>query len=99
MGGGDAGECVRQRARDRDGALFEWLPQHFERMSAELEHLIEKQHAVMGQRDFAGARRLTAAQAVAANLQAELDRCKEENERLRQRLGLEEKFWTVTVEE
>ena len=42
---------------------------------------------------------LDAAQAVAANLQAELDRCKEENERLRQRLGLEEKFWTVTVEE
>ena len=38
-------------------------------------------------------------QVEASNLQAELDRCKEENERLRQRLGLEEKFWTVTVEE
>ena len=40
-------------ARDGHRALFERLPQHFQRAPVELRHLVEKQDAVVGQADFA----------------------------------------------
>ena len=42
-------------------AFLERLAQHFEHVAAELEHLVEKQHAVMGEADFAGPRLRAAA--------------------------------------
>src|SRR5689334_18689742 len=49
----------RQRHRcaaDRDLLIFKWLPQYFEHAAVKLRQLIEKQYALMGQRDFAGTR-------------------------------------------
>ena len=45
----------RGSGRPRDGhrAFFERLTQHLEHVPAELEHLVEKQHAVVGEADFA----------------------------------------------
>ena len=37
-------------------SVFERLPQDLEHVAAELEHLVEKQHAVVGEADLAGAR-------------------------------------------
>ena len=34
-------------------SFLERLAEHFEDVAAELEHLVEKQHAVMGETDFA----------------------------------------------
>ena len=45
----------RRRARDRDGAGLERLAQRLEHAPIELRQLIEEQHAVMRQRDFARA--------------------------------------------
>jgi hypothetical protein len=39
---------------DCDAALLERLAQHLEDVLAELRQLVEEQHAVMGERDFAG---------------------------------------------
>ena len=41
-------------ARDGDAAVFERLAHDLEDVAAELRQLVEKQHAVVGQRDFAG---------------------------------------------
>ena len=40
-------------ARDPHRPFFEWLPQHFQDVAAELRHLVEEQHAVMRQADLA----------------------------------------------
>ena len=42
-------------------AVFERLAEHFERGAVELRQLIEKQHAVVGEADFAGRGRGAAA--------------------------------------
>ena len=46
----------RQRhgsARDGHGAVFQRLPHHFQHVARELRQLVQKQHAVVGQRDLA----------------------------------------------
>ncbi len=50
-----------RRARDRDAPLFERLAQHLEHVPAELRHLVEEEHAVMGEADLAGPRLRSAA--------------------------------------
>ena len=56
------GEDGRPRgARDGDAPFLERLAQHLEHVAAELEHLVEKQHAVMGEADFARPRLRSAA--------------------------------------
>ena len=47
--------------RDGDVAVFEGLAQHFERVLVELGQLVAEEHAVVGQRNLAGAQRHTAA--------------------------------------
>ena len=42
-------------------AFLDRLPQHFEHVPAELRHLVEKQHAVVGQADLARSRLRAAA--------------------------------------
>jgi hypothetical protein len=50
-----AGKSACGGARDRDAAGFQRLAQDFEHAALELGQFVEEQHAVMGQRDFAGA--------------------------------------------
>ena len=50
-----------ERAGNGDQAVFEGLTQDFERLPVELGELIEKEDAVVGEGDFAGRRRGTAA--------------------------------------
>ena len=50
-----------ERSRDRHGAIFQRLTQHFERLAVELGQFIEKKHTVVRQRNFAGRGRGTAA--------------------------------------
>ena len=50
-----------RRARDRDAPFLERLPQHFEHAAIELRHLVEKQHAVVRERDLARPRNGAAA--------------------------------------
>ena len=52
-----AGKRARPRgARDPHAAFLDRLAQHFEHVPAELGHLVEEQHAVVGQADLAGPR-------------------------------------------
>src|SRR5438874_10856765 len=44
------------RARNRDAAGFERFAQGFEYLAVEFRQLVQKQHAVVRQRSFAGAR-------------------------------------------
>ena len=48
-------------ARDRDFAGLQRLAQRIERLRRELGQFVEEQHAVMGERDFAGPRAQAAA--------------------------------------
>src|SRR5690606_4502868 len=41
------------RAADRDAPFLDGLPQHLQDLSSELRELIEKEHPVVCQRDFA----------------------------------------------
>src|SRR6266704_3242049 len=41
-------------ARDHDAALFERFAQRFQHIPMKLRQFVEKQHAVVGQTDFAG---------------------------------------------
>ena len=50
-----------RRPRDGDGARLQRLAQGFERGAGKLGHFVQKQHTVVGQRDFAGPRRRAAA--------------------------------------
>ena len=52
---------LARRARDMDAARFDRLAQHFEHPAVPFRQLVEEQHAVMGQRDFAGPRIAAAA--------------------------------------
>src|SRR5690606_22103524 len=49
------------RARDRNAPRFQRFAQDFEYGALELRQFIQKKHAVMRERDFAGTRRATAA--------------------------------------
>ena len=54
----------RQRhggARDGDSAVFQRLAHDFQHVAGELRQFIEKEHAVVGERDFAGPRNHAAA--------------------------------------
>ncbi len=50
-----------RRARDRDPAFLQRLPQHLEDPAIELRHFVEEQHAVVRERNLAGAREAAAA--------------------------------------
>ncbi len=49
-----------QRARNRDRAFFQCLPQDFERAAVELGQIVQERHAVMSHTDFTGRRRAAA---------------------------------------
>ena len=49
-------ESVSSDAGDRDDAVLERLPERLEDGARELRQLVEEEHAVMGERDFAGPR-------------------------------------------
>ena len=57
--GGEAGGGPR--AADRDRAFLERLPHHLQRAPLKLREFVEKQHAVVRQRDFSGHRNRAAA--------------------------------------
>jgi hypothetical protein len=64
--GEDGGSCG---SGDGDATFLAQLPQHFEHSAIELRHLVEKQDAVMDERDLAGPRNRAA-----ASLSAQLNR-------------------------
>ena len=43
-------------AGNRDRAILKWLPQDFEHVAGKLGEFVEKKQAIMGERNFAGAR-------------------------------------------
>ena len=49
------------RARDGDHFVFERLAHHLQRLLRKFGKFVEKQHAPVRQRDFAGARKVAAA--------------------------------------
>jgi hypothetical protein len=55
------GKLTDSAARDRHASVLERLPHHFEDVALELRQFVEKQHAVMPERDFAGPRNRPAA--------------------------------------
>ncbi len=63
------------RPRDGDTPLFEGLPEHFEHVAAEFGQLVQKEDAVVRQRHFARAGRLSAADE--RHLRREVVRCAE----------------------
>ena len=48
-------------ARDGDRVIFQRLAHHFQNVARKFRQLVQEEHAVMGQRNFAGARDCAAA--------------------------------------
>jgi hypothetical protein len=55
------GGCASERSTDRHLAVFKWLAQDFERLAIERGHLVQEQHALVGEADLPRLRRGPAA--------------------------------------